>query len=166
MRVNVLFLCVCLCGCLISTYKWRQSERANYSRARSRSPISLQDSLLGLHLDALVLHCMRIWWQILYLIYSAFLPHTCSISFNKSLRFKSRRVLHEQAFTLCGCKRPSLNVRAFKVWEGSLLRLRVPLCVYTLVCVFVMSKSSGNAVSTVTISLGGPSLIVCLVLMI
>lgn len=40
------------------------------------------------------------------------------------------------------------------------------LCVYVLVCVFVMSKSRGNAVSTVTISLGGPSLIVCLVLMI
>lgn len=44
--------------------------------------------------------------------------------------------------------------------------LCVHLCVYILVCVFVMSKSWGNAVSTVTVSLGGPSLIVCLVLMI
>ena len=57
------------------------------------------------------------------------------------------------------------------VWEADCARgCGLPpcafLCVYVLVCVFVMSKSWGNAVSTVTVSLGGPSLIVCLVLMI
>lgn len=41
-----------------------------------------------------------------------------------------------------------------------------PVCVYTHVCVFVVNKSWGHAVSTVTVSLGGPSLIAYLALMI
>lgn len=55
---------------------------------------------------------------------------------------------------------------AFTVCVWLWVLVCVHLRVYVLVCVFVMSKSWGNAVSTVTVSLGGPSLIVCLVLMI
>lgn len=100
--------------------------------------------------------------------------------FNKWLCFKSYRVLREAVHSLkhlpsqrmvvlvrlqeseceCGCIQTGVYC---------ILGCRFPCArvrVYIPVCVLVMSKSSGNAVSTVTVSLGGLSLIVCLALMI
>lgn len=154
--------------------------------------ISLSDSLLALHSNGLVLHRMCIWWQILHLIYSAVLHCAPTFLFNKWSCFKSHQVLREPLHThthtrtkpptitangcvrVCVCEHISMRVCACVWWVGFIVCVVVGSCVctfellyvYVLVCVFVMSKSWGNAVSTVTVSLGGPSLIVCLVLMI
>ena len=73
---------ICACVIFVGLFHTYLVDTHTHSRkifqCSGQMLIPLSDILLALHLNSLVLHCMCIWWQILYLIYSAFLQHTPS----------------------------------------------------------------------------------------